>query len=138
MYILNLLYLLLIWLQVAPTLTALASIIAQSEGSAGGTLFAVTQTAGDDDEDDDEGTIDCLTWNIYIYIKFHIYNNILIFYIYISLDEEDMQKMAHVIIDVMAVSIPSKHFMEPAMSISAQGMCNDWQTLFDVYHRPTF
>ena len=82
---------------VAPTLHALATIIAHSKESAAGSLFAITDTAHVDknteEEDEDE--------------------------------EVDLQRIAHMCIDVMAVHIPSKYFVDTALAVCAQvGGCH--------------
>lgn len=76
---------------VAPTLTALASIIGQSSESSAGNLFNFAEGTShlDDDKDDED-------------------------------EEVDMQRLAQTCIDIMAVNVPSKYFVEPALAISAQ------------------
>lgn len=85
---------------VLPVLSALATIIAEADDSAAGALFSFQSTpvaaeAGEDDDDDDDEDDD---------------------------EEMDLQRLAQTIIDVMAINIPSKFFVEPALTLCAQGM----------------
>lgn len=79
---------------VAPTLACLAGIIATSTESA--KLFNFAETTGKLEEGDDEDLDDD--------------------------GEMAMLELAHVCIDTMALHIPTKHFIEPALALCSQGM----------------
>lgn len=86
---------------VSPILNATAQIIATSEGSACGSLYTMPSAAQindteKDDDDDDES-----------------FNS-----------EMEASQSAQVIINSLAISIPSKHFTEPALAIVSQCMAN--------------
>ena len=82
---------------VTPLLTAMVDMVAKSDSSAAGSLFSFGEDRvhadGDDDEDDDD------------------YSNAM-----------DVHRQAQTIIDCMAINIPSKHFVMPAMNLCALGM----------------
>ena len=77
---------------VAPTLQALANIIAQGD-SAAGSLFSLNEDGKLKDEDDDDDE-----------------------------EDENLQQVAQSCVDTMALHIPSKYFVEPALQVSSQGM----------------
>jgi len=85
---------------VAPILAAMVQMIAASDASAAGSLFShhnhdgiLKDEENDDDDDDEDYT-----------------------------PEMELTRLSQMIIDVMAISIPSKHFLQPALSLAAQGM----------------
>src|SRR5688572_21024817 len=80
---------------VGPTLAILMEMIAKEDSSAAGALFCFSTPDGIlDDEDDDED----------------------------ESPDMDVQKLSQTIIDCMAINIPSKYFVEPALTLCAQGM----------------
>lgn len=86
---------------VTPLLTAMVEMVAKSDSSAAGSLFsfgenrgASGEEEGEDDEDDDDDFSNAM----------------------------DVHRLAQTIIDCMAMNIPSKHFVNPALTLCAQGM----------------
>jgi hypothetical protein len=80
---------------VGPTLALLMEMIAKEDASAAGSLFSFSNPDGIlDDEDEDEDFS----------------------------PDMDVQKLAQTIIDCMAIHIPSKYFVEPALTLCGQGM----------------
>ena len=81
---------------VAPVLATLMGMIAQQDSSAAGSLFSFSARegvlGGEDDEDDEDEP------------------------------EMDVQRLAQTTIDCMAINVPSKYFVEPALALCAQGM----------------
>jgi hypothetical protein len=88
---------------VTPMLTAMVGMIAKSDSSAAGSLFSFgnNHVGGENDEDDvdDEEDDD--------------YSNAI-----------DVHRIAQTIIDCMAMNIPSKHFVAPALALCSQGMAS--------------
>lgn len=78
---------------VVPCLASLMGMIAKEDGSAAGALFSVTPQHGILDEDDEDGDY---------------------------APDVDVQRLAQTIIDTMAIYIPSKYFVEPALNLCAQ------------------
>ena len=80
---------------ITPVLSALAGIIAKADTSAAGSIFSFAETEGrldhEDDDDDEDYT-----------------------------PEMDIQRMAQTCIDTMAIHIPQKHFVGPALAICSQ------------------
>jgi hypothetical protein len=68
-------------------------MIAKEDGSSAGALFAVTPKNGILDEEEDDADYS---------------------------PDADVQRLSHTIIDTMAISIPSKYFVEPALNLCAQ------------------
>jgi hypothetical protein len=83
---------------VSPVLSAIAGMLATAEYAAG-SLFSFGGKLGfdevNDDEADDDDDDD---------------------------DDEDMYRLAQCCLDQMAIHIPSKYFLEPALTLCAQGM----------------
>lgn len=82
---------------VSPTLAALMEMIAKEDASAAGSLFSIQHpegVLGDDNDDEDYSP------------------------------EVDVQRLAQTIIDCMAVNIPSKHFVDPALVLCGQGVAS--------------
>lgn len=82
---------------VAPTMTVLMDMVAKEESSAAGSLFTFAHAEdGVHEEDDDEE-----------------YNE--------EEDEKlDVQRLVQTIIDTMAIHVPSKYFVEPALALCSQ------------------
>ena len=83
---------------VTPLLTAMVDMVAKSDASAAGSLFSYGEDRVRDDDDDDEDDDDDFSTAM------------------------DVHRMAQTIIDCMAMNIPSKHFVMPALNLCAQGM----------------
>jgi hypothetical protein len=79
---------------VTPLLTAMVEMVAKSDSSAAGSLFSSGAEEHDDDEDDD-------------------FSNAM-----------DVHRLAQTIIDSMAMNIPSKYFVQPALTLCSQGMAS--------------
>lgn len=81
---------------ITPVLAALAGIIAKADTSAAGSIFSFAENDGrldrDGDDDDDEDYT----------------------------PEMDIQRMAQTCIDTMAINVPQKHFVGPALTICSQ------------------
>ena len=81
---------------VGPVLATLMEMIAKQDSSAAGSLFSFNARegvlGGDDDEEDEDEP------------------------------EMDVQRLAQTTIDCMAINIPSKYFIDPALTLCAQGM----------------
>jgi hypothetical protein len=83
---------------VTPVLTVLAGMIAKSEAKSAGALFSFSEQNGrldQQDDDDDDASFE---------------------------EEMDLQQLAQACVDCMAINIPSKHFVQPALELCAQGM----------------
>lgn len=80
---------------VGPVLATLMEMIAKQDSSAAGSLFSFNARDGilGDESDDDEDE-----------------------------PEMDVQRLAQTTIDCMAINVPSKYFVEPALALCAQGM----------------
>lgn len=78
---------------VAPVLTMLMDMIAKQDANSAGSLFSFTNPLDEDAEDED-------------------YDE----------DEADFNKLAQILIDTMALHIPSKYFSDIALSMISQGM----------------
>ena len=78
---------------VGPTLTVFMEMIAKEDASAAGSLFSFTnpEILGDDDDDDDDEESDL-----------------------------DIQRLAQTAIDMMAIHIPSKYFVDTALALCGQ------------------
>ena len=84
---------------VTPLLTAMVDMVAKSDSSAAGSLFSFGEDKVRNDDDDDEDDDD--------------FSNAM-----------DVHRQAQTIIDCMAINIPSKHFVMPALNLCAQGMAS--------------
>ena len=87
---------------VTPLLTAMVDMVAKSDSSAAGSLFSFGENrgaGGEDDDDEDEDDDD--------------FSNAM-----------DVHRLAQTIIDCMAMNIPSKYFVNPALTLCAQGMAS--------------
>jgi importin-4 len=80
---------------VEPILQVFVQAIANSDGSGAGQMFSRGHGGGDDEDDDDDYS-----------------------------PEMEVQEIAQMCLDRMALSIPAKSFVEPAMSLCAQGMAS--------------
>jgi len=80
---------------VAPILTTLIEMIAKQDSAVAGVLFTINPHDGILADESGKDKDD---------------------------DEEDINRLAQTTIDYMAIHIPSKHFVEPALSLIAQGM----------------
>jgi hypothetical protein len=78
---------------VGPTLTVLMEMIAAEDSSAAGSLFSFSNPSGILDEDDEDEDYS---------------------------PEMDVQRLAQSIIDTMAIHVPSKFFVEPALALCGQ------------------
>lgn len=81
---------------VGPTLATLMEMIAKADSSAAGSLFSFNAregVLGGEEESEDEDE-----------------------------PEMDIQRLAQTTIDCMAINIPSKYFIDPALALCAQGM----------------
>ncbi len=81
---------------VGPVLTILMDMIAKQDASSAGSLFSFTNPDGILDNDEDDADFDE--------------------------EEADVNKLAQILIDTMALHIPSKYFSEPALSMISQGI----------------
>ena len=81
---------------VTPLLTAMVDMVAKCDSSAAGSLFNSRYEAEDDDDDDDDDFSDAM----------------------------DVHRLAQTIIDSMAMNIPSKYFVQPALTLCSQGMAS--------------
>jgi hypothetical protein len=80
---------------VEPVLTALMMILAKDDSSAAGSLFSFAYEDKHVDDEDDED-----------------YNP----------DKVDIQRLVQSCIDQMAISLPSKYFVQPALNLCSQGI----------------
>ena len=84
---------------VTPLLTAMVDMVAKSDSAAAGSLFSFGQNKADDDDNDEDDDDD------------DDFSNAM-----------DVHRLAQTIIDCMAMNIPSKYFVNPALKLCAQGM----------------
>jgi hypothetical protein len=80
---------------VSPVLSTLMDMIAKQEASAAGSLFSFTTPEGALNDEDDEDDYD---------------------------EEADVNKLAQMLIDTMALKIPSKYFSDTVLAMIGQGM----------------
>lgn len=80
---------------VTPLLTAMVDMVAKSDSSAAGSLFSCSSACDDDEDEDDD------------------FSNAM-----------DVHRLAQTIIDSMAMNIPSKFFVQPALNLCSQGMAS--------------
>lgn len=82
---------------VTPLLTAMVDMVARSDSSAAGALFR--NCGKEDDSDSDSDNDD-------------------------DSNAMDVHRLAQTIIDSMAMNIPSKYFVQPALTLCSQGMAS--------------